>query len=340
MKKTLFSLFLIFASFSKNNAQDTFSILAFDSITREVGAAGASCVDLFNYQITNHFICELFPGVGAIATQASYLTSNQINARNRMNLGDSPNQLISWLKANDVGLNSSVRQYGVVRMMHQNGMADSTQTAAFTGTNCMNYKNHLLGPNYSIHGNILSGKLVLDSMEARFNREKGDLACKLMAAMQGAKMVGADSRCAANGSSSLFAFLKVSPPTDTFDNPSFLVSLKTHANAGIEPIDSLQALFNAVKTCTLDDTGLNSNSENLAEHVTIYPNPSNHEVIIKLNNSKTIYDYKFLNSQGQIISQGSIQLEFILNTEKFNKGFYFIEIRNGQKSFTRKIILN
>ena len=77
MKKTLFSLFLIFASFSKNNAQDTFSILAFDSITREVGAAGASCVDLFNYQITNHFICELFPGVGAIATQASYLTSNQ-----------------------------------------------------------------------------------------------------------------------------------------------------------------------------------------------------------------------------------------------------------------------
>ena len=177
-------------------------------------------------------------------------------------------------------------------------------------------------------------------MEARFNREKGDLACKLMAAMQGAKMVGADSRCAANGSSSLFAFLKVSPPTDTFDNPSFLVSLKTHANAGIEPIDSLQALFNAVKTCTLDDTGLNSNSENLAEHVTIYPNPSNHEVIIKLNNSKTIYDYKFLNSQGQIISQGSIQLEFILNTEKFNKGFYFIEIRDGQKSFTRKIILN
>lgn len=119
-----------------------------------------------------------------------------------------------------------------------------------------------------------------------------------------------------------------------------MVSLKTHANAGIEPIDSLQSLFNAVKTCTLDDTGLNSNSENLAEHVTIYPNPSNHEVIIKLNNSKTIYDYKFLNSQGQIISQGSIQIEFILNTEKFNKGFYFIEIRNGQKSFTRKIILN
>jgi len=340
MKKISFFLFLIFASFSKNNAQDTFSILAFDSITREVGAAGASCVDLFNYQISNHFICELFPGVGAIATQASYLTSNQINARNRMNLGDSPNQLISWLKANDVGSNSSVRQYGVVRMMHQNGMADSIQTAAFTGTNCMNYKNHLLGPNYSIHGNILLGKLVLDSMEARFNREKGDLACKLMAAMQGAKMVGADSRCAANGSSSLFAFLKVSSPNDTFDNPSFLVSLKTHANAGIEPIDSLQTLFNAVKTCALDDTGLNSNSENLAEHVTIYPNPSNHEVIIKLNNSKTIYDYKFLNSQGQIISQGSIQLEFILNTEKFNKGFYFIEIRNGQKSFTRKIILN
>ena len=145
-------------------AQDTFSILAFDSITGEVGAAGASCVNLFNFpQFTNDFICELFPGVGAIATQASYITTNQVNARTRMNLGDSPNQILNWLQANDVQANPSVRQYGVIRMM-----PDSVQTAAFTGSNCMTYKNHIVGPNYTIHGNILLGQMVLDSMEARF----------------------------------------------------------------------------------------------------------------------------------------------------------------------------
>ena len=53
------------------NAQDTFSIVAVDTITGEVGSAGASCVDLFSAGITDiGFLGDLFPGVGAINTQA------------------------------------------------------------------------------------------------------------------------------------------------------------------------------------------------------------------------------------------------------------------------------
>ncbi len=203
-----FQLIILFSvlAFSNARAQDTFSILAFDSISGEVGAAGASCVDLFTVPgYANDFITELLPGEGAIATQASYLVINQINARTRFNAGDSPVQLMNWLVANDAGSNPQIRQYGAVRL----GTV-YPRSAAFTGTNCMDYKGHRTGANYSIQGNILLGQKVLDSMEARFKRAPGDLACKLMAAMQGAKMVGADSRCAGNGSSSLFAFLKVS----------------------------------------------------------------------------------------------------------------------------------
>jgi hypothetical protein len=96
MKKTLV-LAIFFLVSGKIKSQDTFSILAFDSITREVGAAGASCLDMFNFpQFTNDFICELFPDTGAIASQASYVAQNQAGARMRMRAGDSPRW--SWAK--------------------------------------------------------------------------------------------------------------------------------------------------------------------------------------------------------------------------------------------------
>jgi len=336
MKKLLVSILVLFLSFSKYHAQDTFSILAFDSITGEVGAAGASCVDLTNFpSFTDHFLAELFPGVGAIATQASYITTNQVNARNRMNLGDSPNQILNWLQTNDVQSNPSVRQYGVVRMM-----PDSVQTAAFTGSNCMAYKNHIVGPNYSIHGNILLGQQVLDSMEARFLREPGDLACKLMAAMQGANMVGADSRCTSNNSSSLFAFLKVTQPNDVFGNPSFLVSLRTASLAMIEPIDSLQILFNAVKTCTNDWVSV---TEDLHGHTNciVFPNPTSSQLEIKLMNKSDKVRIEIYNTLGQLQIQKVLTVEnqkASVDLESLKNGSYFIKLSdeygaNSVKSF-------
>lgn len=208
MKKHLFFyitfISLMFLNKHNGMAQDTFSIVGVDTITGEVGSAGASCVDLIAFGILDpSFLGDLIPGKGAINTQASYLASNQNNARTRMNLGDTPSQIISWLQANDAGGNPSVRQYGIAAIV-----SGSARTAAHTGTNCMNYFNHVVGKNYSIQGNILLGQVVLDSMESKFKRTPGTLACKLMAALQGAKMVGADTRCAPNNSSSLFAFLK------------------------------------------------------------------------------------------------------------------------------------
>ena len=262
-------VFLCFCFLNYGKAQDTFSILAFDSITREVGAAGASCVDLIQYfpNYPDDFICELFSDTGAIACQASYLPANQINARNRMRAGDTPTAIISWLQNNDVAANSAIRQYGVVKMVYQG----ETASAAHTGSNCFSYKNHITGVHYSIQGNILLGQQVLDSMESRFKRASGDLACKLMAALQGAKIPGADTRCMANQSSSLFAFLKVAQPTDPFGNPSLRVSVRTQNNQFIEPIDSLQQLFNRVHSCIPSTLELPNTS---FSEFKIFPNPS------------------------------------------------------------------
>jgi uncharacterized Ntn-hydrolase superfamily protein len=336
MRFKIFLLALSFYAAQLLRAQDTFSILAFDSITGEVGAAGASCVDLFQFSgYANDFIAELFPGKGAVVTQASYLPANQITARDRFNLGDGPSQLLTFVAANDAQNNASVRQYGVVRF-------DTIypRAAAFTGINCLNYKNHIVGPNYSIQGNILLGQKVLDSMEVRFNREQGDLACKLMAALQGAKMIGADSRCATNGSSSLFAFIKTSVPNDNFGAPNFLLSLKTPANAGIEPIDSLQKMFTKVKNCNVITTAL-INSQKQQTPPEIYPNPASNKLFIKTGDSLSIAKCVIRDIVGQTIVAEDFISEINFDTSNWRSSVIFVEITVGNnKPFIKKVILN
>ena len=239
LKSFLIVSFLFAWSFLKS--QDTFSIVAVDTVTGEVGSAGASCVSPAAFGLPVDFLGVLFPGVGAINCQAYYLPQNQANATDRMLAGDSPQEIIDWLVANDVQNNPTLRQYGVVRII-----GDESFSAAHTGTNSDDYKSHRTGATYSIQGNILLGPEILDSMEYKFLNTEGDLAYKIMAAMQGANVVGADSRCTVNGTSSLFAFLKVAQPNDVFGSPSLVLGVDLADNIGSEPIDSLQNLFNQV----------------------------------------------------------------------------------------------
>jgi uncharacterized Ntn-hydrolase superfamily protein len=148
----------------------------------------------------------------------------------------------------------------------------SAQSAGFTGQSCIDYKNHVTGVidgiAYAIQGNILSGQHVLDSMEARFKRAKGTLACRMMEAMQGANSIGADTRCEPNGTSSLFAFLKVAKPKDKADKPYISLSVLTSNGEREEPINELQRQFDLSYACT---------TVNVKEEINtaFYPNPAN-----------------------------------------------------------------
>lgn len=219
-------------------AQDTFSIVAVDTATGEVGGAGASCLDASVVASGAAVINQLLPGRGAIHTQSFYLSANQLNARNRMQAGESPQEIIAWLIANDVQGDASQRQYGIVDF-DSSGQA---RAAAFTGVNCLDYKGQIEGVYYAIQGNILLGPQVLDSMEARFLAASGPLAHRLMAALQGANLPGADSRCLSEGVSSQSAFLRVARPNNPAGN-NHLDLVVAQTPFGVEPIDSLQALF-------------------------------------------------------------------------------------------------
>ncbi len=327
-------LSLIVALFSSMSviAQDTFSIVAVDPETGEVGSAGASCVDLIPFPgFADDFLGELIPGVGAINTQAWYNQTNQINARNRMNNGDTPSEIIDWLINNDDSNQPDLRQYGIAAIVD-----GSSEAAGHTGTSTDDYKNHIIGPNYAIQGNILLGQEILDSIESKFLKANGDLACKLMAALQGANVVGADTRCAPNGTSSLFAFVKVAQPGDTFGNPSFVQSLRTADGEGIEPIDSLQTLFDAVHSCNILDTKDINDKKSL---ISIYPNPVEKRFVIENKNSER-FKLEILNATGSIVYKATILKTLEIDASAFSNGIYMIRFSNDNEVFTSKLIKN
>jgi uncharacterized Ntn-hydrolase superfamily protein len=215
-------------------AQDTFSIVAVDTVTGEIGSAGASCVGAI-YGVGAFILSDVIEGIGAIHTQAAYLPQNQQNAHNRMLEGLSPQEIIDWLVANDAQGNPTIRQYGIVDLT-RNG-----ESAAYTGVNCSDYKNHVTGPGYAIQGNILLGQIIIDTMRTAFLNTEGPLADRLMATLQAAKIVGADTRCASRNTSSESGFVKVVRIGD--GNSSYLKIVVPDTPSGTDPIDVLQGMF-------------------------------------------------------------------------------------------------
>jgi len=223
-------------------SQDTFSIVAVDAETGEIGSAGASCVDNADQFGGVILISGIIPGRGAINGQATVCIPhvNLNNAIDQMELGLSPDEIIDWLYNNDAcqfGSNEA-RQYGIVDL----DSMDNPRSAAFTGTNALNYAGHRLGDDYAIQGNILLGPEILDSMEYNFENTSGPLAVRLMAALQGANVPGADSRCLDEGTSSKSAFLRVFKPDDDPGNPYLEINVQLTPD-GTEPIDSVQVIF-------------------------------------------------------------------------------------------------
>ena len=159
-----------------------------------------------------------------------------------MEAGDSPQEIIDFLIANDPDGFPEFRQYGIV------DLNDGTpRTAAYSGAEIPDEFSQIIGPNYVIVGNILISQEVFTDMETAFLNTEGTLAEKLMASLQGAKRPGTDVRCLDDGisSSSSSAFIRVADPSDTdtsFGNLSLDLNVFI-TDEIFEPIDELQILF-------------------------------------------------------------------------------------------------
>ena len=211
-------------------SNDTFSIVAVDTLTGQVGSAGASCIQ------GSIIISDIHPGLGAIHTQSYWNSSNQDNASSLMEQGYAPQEIIDWLVQNDAQNDPTIRQYGVVDLL------DGGRSAAFTGGNCSDFKGHKIGETYAIQGNILLGQSILDDMEEAFLTQYGTFEEKLMASLMAANVVGADTRCTPYGTPSISAFIRVSDPND-YEDQLFMDINVNNAPLTLNPLDSLHVLY-------------------------------------------------------------------------------------------------
>ena len=158
----------------------TFSIIAYDETTGQVGIAVASKAFASGARVP-----YIKTGVGAIASQAK---GNQLYGPRGLALlaaGASAADTVRLLIAADE--DQDIRQ---VHVMDRQG-----RFAAHTGAECLGWCGHLLKPSYSLAGNILAGANVLEAMAAAY--EAGSeltFARRLIAALEAADQAGGDKR--------------------------------------------------------------------------------------------------------------------------------------------------
>ena len=324
------TLTLIFALSQYIYAQHTFSIVAVDTITNEVGSAGATCLDSDDCIGCNAIIISgLAPGRGAVNAQAQVCFPNvNLNlAVNDLRNGLSPQEVLdNRLMFDNCSTQNGIgdKQYGIVDL-DGNG---SARVAAYTGANTLDVANHITGINYSIQGNILIGEEVLTGMEEGFNNTNGTLAEKLMGAMQGAKIPGADSRCLPQGISSKSAFVRIACPDDV--SPDFCLDINVvDMPNGVDPIDSLQSMFDQ-----LVDIEFPSNKIS----VKIFPSIISNFIQIEFRKTGQ-YHIQIADINGAAALTDFTENDVRLDVSHLSSGIYFVQITNQGNYFTQKIVI-
>jgi tetratricopeptide (TPR) repeat protein len=75
------------------------------------------------------------------------------------------------------------------------GIIDAKGHAAnFTGKKCFKWAGAKIGKNYTVQGNILASEKVVLQMAERFETTEGDLAERLVSALEGGEAAGGDAR--------------------------------------------------------------------------------------------------------------------------------------------------
>jgi uncharacterized Ntn-hydrolase superfamily protein len=182
-KNIIFAVTFILMSvpaFAEAPKPSTFSIVAADPKTGEVGVAVAS-----RFFAVGTVVPHARAGVGAVATQSYANTTYGSHGLSLLSHGNSPEKVLEVLVGNDKDRNK--RQVGLV--------SASGASASYTGRSCNAWAGGRSGPNYAVQGNILTGEEVVAAMEKAFLSTVGrPLGARLFAAIEAGDAAGGDSR--------------------------------------------------------------------------------------------------------------------------------------------------
>lgn len=170
----------------------TFSIIAFDPATKEFGvgvqsrAFGAGAA-----------VPYAKAGVGAVATQASANRTYGPKAIALLEQGLSPAEVVKRITDDDPGRDT--RQVAVID--------NQGRSAVYTGKRVIDrnsdpkdlvhlggYAGHVTGESFSVQGNTLASRAVVEAMAAAYRNGKGSMAERLMDALDAGQSKGGDTR--------------------------------------------------------------------------------------------------------------------------------------------------
>lgn len=123
-------------------------------------------------------------GVGAIATQAMANLTYAAEGLDLLAGGRAATEVVEILTTRDGGRDD--RQLGVVDA--------GGRSATFTGKSCFDWAGGFAGDGFCCQGNILAGAAVVDEMARTYQRSTGELADRLLAALQAGDSAGGDRR--------------------------------------------------------------------------------------------------------------------------------------------------
>ena len=180
-------LFLLVFSFSvsaqtylsSSPLAHTYSIVAFDPETGDMGAAVQS-----HWFSVGSIVTWGEAGVGVVATQSFVNPAFGPDGLALLKAGKSPQEAVDELIKKDEG--RDVRQLAILDY--------KGRVATWTGKKCIQAAGHITGANFSVQANMMLNDKVWGAMNDAFTKAKGNLAERMMAALEAAQSVGGDIR--------------------------------------------------------------------------------------------------------------------------------------------------
>lgn len=157
----------------------TYSIVARDAATGQLGAAVQS-----HWFSVGSSVIWARPGVGAVATQSFVEPSYGPLGLDLMEAGKSAPQALTSLMASDA--HTDVRQ---IAMVDHNG-----EVMNHTGSNAIAEHCEIAGDGFSVQANMMLNSTVCAAMAKAYQASTGDLAERMMLALEAAQGEGGDVR--------------------------------------------------------------------------------------------------------------------------------------------------
>jgi uncharacterized Ntn-hydrolase superfamily protein len=157
----------------------TYSIVARDGASGELGVAVQS-----HWFSVGSVVTWARAGVGAVATQSVAEVAHGPNVLDQMQQGKSAAQALAAVLEADP--QARFRQVGAVDARGE--------AAAHTGDGCIPHAAHVVDRGFACQANIMAGETVPAAMAEAFLAHEGDLAERLLAALDRAQAQGGDLR--------------------------------------------------------------------------------------------------------------------------------------------------